>query len=133
MDFKKTRLMNWILATLILLGSLMLLFKSNSLLGTLAILSVFIIAFAIPSITAVSLSSESLVILGSTIFISESKRVIVRKVAWYLNLLFLIYLFFGIALFVFSGDYSQALPIFLISALPALNLIALRKLKKSNN
>ena len=123
--------MNWILATLILLGSLMLLFKSNSLLGTLAILSVFIIAFAIPSITAVSLSSESLVILGSAILISESKRVIVRKVAWYLNLLFLIYLFFGIALFGFSGDYSQALPIFFISALPVLNLIALRKLKQS--
>jgi hypothetical protein len=130
MGFKKIRLMNWVWAALIFLGSITIFFKSYSLMGFFLVLSILLLIFAIPAVTAVSLGSESLVILGSTILISDTHRIFLRKVAWYLNLILIAYLFFGIVLFMFSGELYQTLLMAVFSVPSLLNLMALDRLKK---
>lgn len=128
--FKKTKLMNWILLGLWMLGSVSNLARLDFS-GQIVwiFLSVTFVLISVPLLTVMILSDSDSRILGVPLFLLESRRSLFRKIAISLNSILLLFGASVMVMGVINGQYISLLSAVIFVLPSAINIRALIKVK----
>lgn len=131
MNFKKTRVMNWVIASIIVVSSLIMMLKAPTVQGFL-LLSLLLLPFvAMPILTAISLANEPFSFFGIYLEITDTRRKLLRKIAWVFNWVVFVFSFMGVVMCVVSQQYFAIITMLFYLIPTMLNLKALKSLRKN--
>lgn len=128
-EFKKTRMLNWVVFTLLLIGSVLMAINVRNALGFVLIFSFALFFIAPLLLTAIALSNQSVYFFGILIDISQARKNTLITVTWYWNWLIFIWAMIGVVMCIFTEQYPVIFSMLFYVIPTVLNLVAIKQIR----